>query len=254
MAFSLFFGVIMPTFQGIQDSVTRRLVDTNIALTTEVPLLVNNALRMIQDLHNFKVMEASVEYTTVQAQRQLSTMPGDWKESRFNPYIREWDGGSTPIEWGPSIEEMAKIFPLDDASITGQGKPRYVLWNQEAGTEEIQVYPYPDVKSNWAGGGDWRIVVLYWKYIPEMTTGTDTNWFTEKASEFLIFQSVAEGFYINFDEARGQMWEGRAGLQFKKAKKVDKHVRTNRQSDTLTPRFATRGSFAGGRGIRYGRY
>lgn len=248
MAFSLFFRRNMPTFTSIKDRIERRLIDVNAAITIEVGDLVNNALRMIQDLHNFKIMEASVESTTVQAQRKLGIKPTDWKESRFDPYIREWDGGTTPIEWGPSIHEMVKIFALDDASVTGQGKPQFVLWNQANGTEELQVYPYPNDKSNFAGGGDWRVVVLYWKYLPVLSGDSDTNWFTDNASEFLIFQSVAEGFYINWDEERARMWEGRAALQFKKAKKVDKSVRVNYQSNTLTPRFATRGSFRGGRG------
>jgi len=128
MAFSLFFGVNMPDFQGIQDKVTRRLIDGNAAITAEVPDLVNNALRRIQNLHNFRIMAENIELTTTQADSILATVPPnatpdipDWKASRDSPWVNEWDGGSTLIEWGPSQHEIVKIFPVDDDSITGQG-------------------------------------------------------------------------------------------------------------------------------------
>ncbi len=237
----------MPTFLQIRDSVTRRLIDANVSITTEVSELVNNALKMIQDLHNFKIMEAkNGPIVTVQASRiLLDPLPTDWKDSRDFPWIREWDGGTTPIQWAPSQAEMAKIFPLNDSTVTGQGKPQYVVWDGE--DERLEIQPFPDTKSNWAGGGDWRVVVPYWKYLPALVANEDTNWFTNNASEFLRDQAVAEGFYINWDEERAQLWEQRAAVQFQKTKKVDKRVRINYQATTLTPRFATRGSFRRGR-------
>jgi len=243
MAFGLFFKVIMATLNEITLKVNRRLIDTTAATTAESTILVNRALRMIQELRNFKIMEEQVEYTTVQAQQLLNALPSDFKSSRGAPWIHEWDGGTTLIEWGPSIEEMAKLFPLDDVTVTGQGKPVYVLWNNN----QIEVYPYPDDKSNFAGGGDWRVVVPYWKFIPDLVNPSDTNWFTSNAEWFLVFQAVAESFYINWDEERARMWEERAAIEFKKAKKFDKNAVMTRQSDTLTPRYAVRGSFRGGR-------
>lgn len=233
----------MATLQNIIDSVQRRIIDLNASITAETTGLINDSLVKIQDLHNFKIMEEEIEYTTVQAQQLLNALPSDWKESRGAPWIHEWDGGATPIQWGPSIGEMAKLFALDDATVTGQGKPQYVLWNND----QIEVYPYPDDKSNFAGGGDWRVVIPYWKFIPALSGGSSQNWFSDNATNYLTYQTVAEGFYLNWDEERAQMWENRAVVEFKIAQKKDKQVRMTRQADTLTPRYADRGSFRGGR-------
>ena len=121
----------MAILSEISTKVQTRLIDVVTATTNEATDLVNRALRMIQELYNFKIMEEETEYVTVQATRLLNALPSDWKESRFSPRINEWDGGTTPIRWGPSIHEMAKIYALDDTTVNGQGKPEHILWNND---------------------------------------------------------------------------------------------------------------------------
>ena len=232
----------MATFIEIQNRVTRRLIDTNASITTEVPGLVNRALRIIQELHNFKIMEEQVEYTTTFETRLLNAQPTDWKESRLSPYIRQWDGASTPIQWLPSIQEAVKRYAIDDTN--DKAMPEHVLWDGDSSS--FHIYPFPDNQSNFTGG-DWRVNIPYWKYLPELSADGDTNWFTLNADWWLTFLAVAEGFWLNWDEERAQFWEARAGLEFAKMKKINKSAMMTRQSRTLTPRFSVRGYYREGR-------
>jgi len=233
----------MPNLGEIKTRVENRLIDTNATILAESGLYINKALRMFQELYNFKVMEEKTEYITVDITRKLTDEPSDWKESRLSPWIREWDGGTTLIEWIPNLQEVAKLYSRDDTN--DKGAPRHLLYDNF----DIEVYPFPDLGSRHPtpNPGDWRIVVPYYKYLAPLVNNGDTNWFTENAEWMLTFQATAEGFWTNWDEQRAQFWEVRAANEFKRLKKTDKSIRTNRPSDTLTPRYNVQGAYNGGK-------
>lgn len=226
----------MPTFQTLQDRVTRRVIDAPASVVTEVPALVNKALRMLQELHNFRVMETeTAQLTTTVATRPLSAaVPANFKEFRGLPYLVKNDGSTRDLVHAADRAAALDVFSLNDPS--DKGEPKLILDPEptdDTGARTLEVFPFPDGLSDWSGG-EYRVVIPYWRYVTALSGGTDENWFTSNAEWFLTFLATAEGFYLDWDEARGQMWEARAGDfapdgrgvgEFKRVLKQDKLAR-----------------------------
>ncbi len=203
----------MPTFQTLQDRVTRRVIDLPAAVTAEVPDLINKALRTLQEFHNFKVMETeTAQLTTTVATRPLSAaIPANFKEFRGLPYLVKDDGSTRDLLLAAHRAAALDVFPLNDPN--DKGEPKLVLDPEptdDTGARTLQVFPFPDGLSDWSGG-EYRVVVPHWRYVAVLSDGTDENWFTSNAEWYLTFQATAEAFYLDWDEARGQLWETRAG-------------------------------------------
>ena len=203
----------MPTFQTLQDRVTRRVVDLPASVLTEVPDLINKALRTLQEMHNFKVMETeTAQLTTTVATRPLSAaIPANLKEFRGLPYLVRNDGHALDLLLAANRNAALDRFSLNDPN--DKGEPRLLLdpeADDDTGTRTLEVFPFPDGLSDWSGG-EYRVVVPYWRYVTALSVGTDANWFTSNAEWYLTFQATAEAFYLDWDEARGQLWETRAG-------------------------------------------
>lgn len=203
----------MPTFQTFQDRVTRRVIDLPAAVTAEVPDLINKALRTLQEFHNFRVMETeTAQLTTTVATRPLSAaVPTNFKEFRGRPYLVKNDGGTRDLLLAANRNAVLDAFPLNDPN--DKGEPKLVLDPEpidDAGARTLEVFPFPDGLSDWSGG-EYRVVVPYWRYVTALAAGTDENWFTTNAEWYLTFQATAEAFFLDWDEARGQLWAARAG-------------------------------------------
>jgi len=203
----------VPTFQTIQDRVTRRIIDLPASVTTEVPDLVNKAMRTLQEMHNFKVMEAeTAQFVTVIATRTVGFVPlVTFKEHRGLPYLVKNDGSTRDLLLAPDRAAALDVFSLNDPN--DKGEPKLLLQGEpttDKGTRSFEVYPFPDGLSDYSDG-EYRIVVPHWRYLTPLSGGTDENWFTTNAEWFLTFLATAEGFYLDWDEARAQMWEARAG-------------------------------------------
>ncbi len=226
----------MPTFQTLQDRVDRRIIDLPASVTAEVPDLLNKAMRTLQEMHNFKVMEKeTAQLTTTVAVRTLSAVvASDLKEMRGLPYLVKNDGSTRDLLFAANRAAVLDVFTFDDAN--EKGEPKLILDPEPtdvAGARTWEVYPYPDGLSDYSDG-EYRIVLPYWKYLPALSDGTDENWFTSNAEWYLVFLATAEGFYLDWDEARAQMWEARAGDfapdgravgEFRKVIKQDKLAR-----------------------------
>ncbi len=258
----------MPTFQTLQDRVTRRIIDLPATVTTEVPGLINKAMRTLEEMHNFKVMEAETgQLTTTAAARTLSAVvatdlkqirglpylvkndgstrdllfaahraavPANFKESRGLPYLVKNDGSTRDLLLAANRAAALDVFSLNDAS--EKGEPKLILDpepSDDQNTRTLEVFPFPDGLSDWSGG-EYRVVIPYWRYVAALSDGTDENWFTSNAEWYLVFLATAEGFYLDWDEPRAQMWEVRAGDltpdgravgEFRKVIKQDKLAR-----------------------------
>ncbi len=68
-------------------------------------------------------------------------------------------------------------------------------------------------------------MIPYWRYVTALSAGVDENWFTSNADWFLTFLATAEAFYLDWDEARGQVWETRAQGKLAAVLKRDKLAR-----------------------------
>ena len=220
----------MATFQNIQDRVERRVIDLPAAVTEEVPDLVNKALRTLQEMHNFKVMETeTAQLTTTVATRPLSTaVASDFKEFRGLPYLVTDSGSTRDLLLAANRAAVLDRFSLDDAN--DKGEPKLLLDPEpnDLGARTLQVFPFPDGLSDWSGG-EYRIVVPYWRYVAALDEGADANWFTNNAEWYLSFQATAEAFYLDWDEVRGQLWETRAGAFAPDGRAVGEFGRVLRQ-------------------------
>lgn len=224
----------MGTYIDLQNEVNTLLIDTPQAVQTLVPKFVNRAIRKLQVKHNFKVMESNVVGTTTFGSRVIVARPTDWKSPRGNPYYIQEIGKPREIYWISSeAEAVARYGNNVDLDY---GDPRALF--EDDLSAEFNAYPYPDGLSDYADG-EYRLIIPYWKYLGLLIADNDTNWFTDNAEQWVIYQSVAEGFYANEDEARAEKWEIRAAKEYKDVVAVDKDRRIS-ETTSLVPHLGAK--------------
>lgn len=211
----------MATYAEIQTRVERRVIDLPSAVQAEIPTLVNEALREIQTKHNFKVMEEEASYTTTISVRAIGAVPTDYKEPRRKPYEQLDDGSVRQLWLGPDLETVNRYWEDDD-----EGYPN-IIFDPEPDTDNVrqfQVWPLPDGNSDY-DDGEYRINVPYWKYLAALSADGDSNWFTVKAEEYLVYKATSEAFAIDWDEERSLFWAQKAAGELMKVTKSDKLFR-----------------------------
>lgn len=219
------------TFATIRTRVLTRVIDTPTAVQTEVPTLVNEAMRTLQSRHNFKVMEKIGSYITAEGVRVLAALPSDFKEFRGEPWNESFLGTIWPMTVAANLEGTiigrGGFDPLDT------GRPR-VLVDSEApaddATRNWEIYPLSDGNSDYVGG-EYRIKVPYWRYLPALVADAATNWFTTNAEEYLVFKATAEAFALDWDFQSMAVWETKADVKFKEVVRADKLYRMSAVRD-----------------------
>lgn len=216
----------MPTinYSTLQSRINTRVIDLPSAVSAEVPTLVNDAIHFLCAQHNFKVMEGEVAFVTTTPSpltHTIGQIPSDWKEQRDNPYYLSNIGWVKEMLWQPSrLYEYRRWAPADQNQI---GPPRDLLLGESKSADNpdpgnpdqdmsqlnIEVYPFPDGQSDYSDG-QYRIKVPYWRYLPELSAGTDHNWFTDWADRFIIDYATAEAFMLDWDEQRAGFWMQKA--------------------------------------------
>jgi hypothetical protein len=205
------------TFLAIQQRVQTWLRDLPADTVAEIPALINEAQRELQRQYNFRVMQASAQFTTVAAANTLGTVT-DFKEPRRRPFWTDNDGSTHSIQWQPSLDYLVQRY--DD---TSTGEPRYVFWSSvdSSNIVTLQVYPKSDSLSLWLGG-EYRVTVPYWKRLPALSAGSDTNWFTVNADKYLRLHAVGWATLLNIDEARGATYLRAADVEAQRLISADK--------------------------------
>jgi hypothetical protein len=190
------------TYAEIQAAVFRALIDATVAVQTDIPRLVNQAILDIEGRFNFKAMQATQAYTTTAGSRTLtpSTIPADFKEYRGKAYYIEDLGSSREIDLISKESIVLRRWNTDDI-----GDPHQLV--VDAGV--LEVWPLPDGVSDYTDG-EYRITLPYWKFLPALTDNSDTNWFTINAPQFIINWAASEGFALDWDEKRSDWWGSRA--------------------------------------------
>ena len=213
----------MATFSEIQTRVTRRVIDAPASVVTEVPALINEAMKALQERHNFRVMETlSSLYVTVAATRALAVVPSDWKEARGNPwYVPNTAGPIRPMKYSANRPAVQSVVNPTDT-----GYPRFLLESEptDAGARNLEIWPLSDSRSDYSGG-QYRIYVPYWRFLPALSAGADTNWFTVNAEEYLIHVATGQAFSLNWDESRLVLWTQLGENKYNQAVKRDKMAR-----------------------------
>ena len=210
-------------FAALQTRVKRRVIDLPTAIVTEVPDLINEAIREIEDLHNFRVMRTSVDATTVEGTRKLVSKPSNFKAFRGRPYFTSDLGIVTEMTIAPNIQAALKRYGV--GTTDDRGTPKVLLEGEEteAGGSNIDVYPLPNGLSDY-DNGDYRLTVPYWRYLAALSSDSDTNWFTVNAIPWVINKAVAEAFALNWDLAREAQWQAKAFVAQVAVLKLDKRT------------------------------
>lgn len=204
-------------FGEIKTEVSTFVIDVPASVTALLPNLINRSMKRLQQRHNFKVMEAKASFTTVVGTRLLGSVPPDWKEPRGNPYYVE-DLGSVREMFFAQDEANAVARYGDDPDLDF-GDPRLIV--EDATLQQFNAYPYPDGISDYSDG-EYRVVVPYWKFFTPLSADADTNWFTQNAENYIIYDSIAMAFYANEDEGRAKVWEVLAMKEYNDAINTDK--------------------------------
>lgn len=200
-------------FTELQTEVGENIIDAPPVIANSLPRLVNRGMRWVQTRHNFYVMEATFETAVSVGQRGGITRPADWKAARSKPYVEFTDVTRPAKEIVmASNREAWKRWADDDT-----GEPE-VLAEIEgitgAGAGTFDVWPLSD--------GEYNIYVPYWRYLPDLSLATDTNWITTNAAEAIIAYATALGFMKDWNENRAVMWKAEAQERLNEAINADK--------------------------------
>jgi hypothetical protein len=226
----------MATFIDIKNRVRTRLIDLPAATLAEVPTLVNDALRELQDRHNFWVMQKTLTANTTADTRILAATPSDFKDFRLEPYYTDSVGTIVEMSVASSKRQVQGFFEAD-----AEGLPQFILRGEpttDAGASSLEVWPLSDSQSDYtvAPAGEYRISVPYWKYLPALSADGDTNWFTlnEQGVQYLINKATALGFAVNWDINKEAEWFALADRYYNMLVATDKQLWFGGQ-DTFTP-------------------
>lgn len=222
-------------FSQLQTEVQSNLIDLPAAVLSNIPVYINRAMRQLQALHNFQCQRAEIGANntlvtqpvvnvnpasmtfhilgTVSGPEGTGTLASDWKESRETGYFVRQLGSVTEIVWEPNAQyEYREVDPQDP---NAKGPPRFLQLGDALdvnNTRNVLLFPFSDSQSDWtsAPAGEYRIHIPYWKYLPALVAGSDTNWFTTNAEQFLIEMATAWGFRANWDLQNAALWENTA--------------------------------------------
>ncbi len=232
----------MADFSTLQTRVNRILIDVTASVTAEVPTLVNEAVRQLEDLHNFKVMEALSSITTTLATRDIGAVPSNFKEYRTEPFfIVSEDGVKVRMQIAGN-----RALILDEFGEDADGFPRFLVEDEptdDDNTRQWEVWPLTDGFSDYTDG-EYRIRIPYWKYVPDMSADADANWFTTAAERYIIYQAASDAFFLDWDEERGAVYAQRAAPERDRVIRTDKRLRLS-SVPTFVPYMGVRGSHLG---------
>jgi hypothetical protein len=224
----------MATYFELQTEVLGNLIDMPTFITTMVPIYINRALNKLQGKHDFQVMKTEQSITTLFETRLLATVPANFKALRGKMRYEDNLGQDHKITFANDRTEVRKY-----RSVTDTGFPQFVLKSEEndLGASNWEVYPLPDGNSDYTDG-EYRIVIPYWRYLPDLSFPSDANWFTNQGpgAAWIVKEATAMGFFVNEDEKRALQWIGLAQADYKDLVGIDKR-RQMQGVTTLVPHF-----------------
>lgn len=224
----------MTTFAELQTRVERLVIDLPTSVQTEVPFLINEAMRDIQIDHNFKVQEAllSAQQTTAST-RALLAVPSNFKEWRGEPYILTNLGVHRKLVPANDRMEVLRLWENDD-----EGEPEALLIGEpsdELGAASFEVWPLPDGSSDF-DNGEYRVYIPYWRFLTALSADGDNNWFTNNGEQYLIEAATARAFALDWDLEKEAVHLQKAQLHKNTLIKRDKLLRVS-TTNTLVPHW-----------------
>ncbi len=219
----------MATFGELQSRVRANIIDLPSNVSSRVPDLINQAIRELEDRHNFIGMQAFHTPISTIGTNSLGTLPTNWKESYGDAtYISDPNTNENlPLKWLGSYSQGAILFPS-----TRPGPPQ--LLNNPTATS-LFVLPFPDGRSLYSDG-EYRFFIPYYSYLPELVNSGDTNFFTDRASLYIEQWATGEAFPRNWDEERAAFWKQLAENSYISIRNTDKR-RQLQGITTLVPHW-----------------
>lgn len=209
------------------------LIDVPDRTQQQLETFVKQAIRKLQFRHDFNVCKTSTAVTTTSPSvNVLMAVPSDFLRFRKEP-PHAIDNHGNVIELGvaPSLQAAEREF----ATIAGgefvvseiNGPPRVIALSEPtdvSNTRNFLVYPMSDQLSLYttAPAGEYRIRIPYIKLLPDLS-GSQSNWFSVNAEEYIIYGACSIGFYFNHDEQRGDTWFKRAAQEVQDVLARDKN-------------------------------
>lgn len=214
----------MTTFQDLQNRVIERVIDLPPTVQSQVPALINEAIRSAQRKHNFRAMEGSVTMiTTVGTLVPTPSTIANFKEYKDKgPYL--FRALVRAKRYLTSSADDAALAALAD--INNPVEPKTLISAVDSNTSVISftVFPYPDQISDWPDG-NYRIVVPYYFYTPKLVNIGDLNWFTDNMDDFIMREATSQAFMLDWDYNSAAFWAQQADIKYKEAVKADKMSR-----------------------------
>lgn len=87
--------------------------------------------------------------------------------------------------------------------------------------------------------GEYRVRIPYWRRIPELSSQNTSNWFSDNATEYLVFAAAAEGLLMNIDDRRAGIYSQRSEKELRRLIRQDKRERFDK-APTLAVRHDAR--------------
>jgi len=245
----------MATFQDLVSRVSAELIDVPTRTAAVIPTFVSQAIRKLQYRHDFNVCKTSTAVlTTVTGQRVLGNVPSDFLRFRKElPHVIDNHGNVIDLGISPGTAQVERML----GSIAGgefqteqlNGPPTILALSEPSdvnNTRQFLIYPLPDGRSLYqtAPANEYRIRIPYIRQLPEIV-GSQSNWFTANAEEFITYAAVSIGYFFNQDIKNGQIWQQRAGAEVAdilardKNESISGNTTLNISFDVLGPRSPT---------------
>lgn len=217
----------MSTYGELQTSVRTRLIDAPSAVVTEVPVLVNRAVKAIQQQHDFLVMKRRIAaQVTVLDTHALVARPANWKKPRARPVLTYATGHTRELDWADDQSDLVGVYG-ELVDVFDEGRPQWLIFgdpSDDSGALDIEVWPLPDGLSDW-NDGEYRITIPYYGYLTPLSAAGDTNWFTENAEEYIINRASAQGFAVDWDDGGEAKWQAKTNSELQRIIALDKNER-----------------------------
>lgn len=230
------------TFSDLTTRVSSNVIDLPSSVQANVPVYVNRAIRSAERKYNFRYMEKSALFVTTTLLTSLINQDGSSNSTILNfkellgrgPYVLQQNAAARGLYLAPEDREVLQAFTLNTSY------PDAPVWVQLSGVDPnntitVKVYPYPDLNSDW-NDGNYRIVIPYTGYSTPLSSGSDFNWMTNNAEEYIEEQASGFAFQADHDYNGMALWFQRADAHFQEIKLADKKARLA-GIDTLIPQF-----------------
>jgi hypothetical protein len=223
----------MATFLELRTRIEESVIDLPTTVQSRIPTLVNQAIREMQRMYNFRAMETSAVLVSVE--NSLVPTPATialFKEYRDKgPYLLEYlSQARRYVTTAQSNADLAILSDVDNPS-----EPLFLInaVNPTSGVTTFSISPYPDTNSDWPDG-DYRIVVPAYSYSANLVADGDQNWFTNFADDYIELQAASEAFRLDWDFDKMALLAQHANNKLKSIIKADKMNRVS-SVDTLVP-------------------